>query len=60
LLKLSQPITLSPTVQIVRLPNRRQVGQEFLNQLASVSGWGELLFYFFSPFFWKFEVVSKF
>lgn len=41
LMRLSQPIILSSTVQIVRLPNRRQVGQEFLNQMTTISGWGE-------------------
>jgi hypothetical protein len=34
------PIVFNENVRAVRLPNRRQVDQNFLNQLARVSGFG--------------------
>lgn len=37
-LELSRPVDLSTTINLVRLPNRRQVQSTFENQLASVLG----------------------
>lgn len=39
-LELSREAVLSSTISLVRLPNWRQVGQTFVNQLATISGWG--------------------
>jgi secreted trypsin-like serine protease len=39
-LELSREVTLSPTVNLVRLPNRRQVQTTFENQQGLVAGWG--------------------
>lgn len=39
-LELSREAILSSTIGLVRLPNRRQIGQTFLNQEGTMCGWG--------------------
>lgn len=41
-LELNREAVLSSTINLVRLPNRRQAGQAFLNQLGTVAGWGRV------------------
>uniref|UniRef100_A0AAG5DEP8 Peptidase S1 domain-containing protein n=1 Tax=Anopheles atroparvus TaxID=41427 RepID=A0AAG5DEP8_ANOAO len=42
LVRLSRPANLSNYIRLARLPNWRQADSLFLNQLASISGWGAL------------------
>lgn len=40
LVRLDSPVQFSPTIQPARLPTFRQMGTNFVNQRATVSGWG--------------------
>lgn len=40
MVRLVRPVTFGPTINAVRLPNRRQVTSTFENQQARISGWG--------------------
>ncbi|XP_052898050.1 collagenase-like [Anopheles moucheti] len=42
LVRLSRPASISNYIRLARLPNWRQADSLFLNQLATVSGWGAL------------------
>ncbi|XP_049293909.1 collagenase-like [Anopheles funestus] len=42
LVRLSRPANISNYIRLARLPNWRQADSLFLNQLATVSGWGAL------------------
>lgn len=42
LLRLARPTVVGDTIRPVRLPNWRQLQSPFVNQLATVSGWGAL------------------
>ena len=42
LIRLDTPLTLNNFVQVARLPTVRQMSSSFLNQRATVAGWGSI------------------
>lgn len=41
LIKLAQPVKLSSTIQLSRLPSKEYVGETFAGQNSTLSGWGK-------------------